>query len=85
VLPDSVLEELSQADAILLGAVGAAPGSKQIPSGLLERGLLLKIRFAFDQGINLRPSRRYPGVWSPLREEVLAQGDSDFVVVREGT
>ncbi|MDR0837834.1 MAG: 3-isopropylmalate dehydrogenase [Propionibacteriaceae bacterium] len=85
VLPDSVLEELSQADAILLGAVGAAPGSKAIPSGLLERGLLLKIRFSFDQGINLRPSKLYPGVWSPLRPEVVDGKDIDFVVVREGT
>ena len=56
VLPDSVLEELRAVDAILLGAVGAAPGSTTIPSGLLERGLLLKLRFALDHGVNLRPS-----------------------------
>ncbi|MDR2619725.1 MAG: 3-isopropylmalate dehydrogenase [Propionibacteriaceae bacterium] len=85
VLPDTVLEELSHADAIILGAVGAAPGSKTIPSGLLERGLLLKIRFSFDQGINLRPSKLYPGVWTPLSPEVVADKDIDFVVVREGT
>ncbi|MDR0436641.1 MAG: 3-isopropylmalate dehydrogenase, partial [Propionibacteriaceae bacterium] len=85
VLPDSVLDELSRADAIILGAVGAAPGSKAIPSGLLERGLLLKIRFSFDQGINLRPSKLYPGVWTPLRPEVVDGKDIDFVVVREGT
>jgi 3-isopropylmalate dehydrogenase len=85
VLPDSVLADLGGSDAILLGAVGAAPGSKAIPSGLLERGLLLKIRFTFDQGINLRPSRLYPGVRTPLAPEVVAGKDIDFVVVREGT
>ena len=85
VLPDSVLDELASANAILLGAVGAAPGSKTIPSGLLERGLLLKLRFAFDHGINLRPSRLYRGVPTPLAPEVTGRGDIDFVVVREGT
>ena len=85
VLPDEVLTELGTKDAILLGAVGAAPGSKQIPSGLLERGLLLRIRFAFDQAVNLRPSRLYPGVRTPLSPEVVAGKDIDFVVVREGT
>ncbi|NYI06555.1 3-isopropylmalate dehydrogenase [Allostreptomyces psammosilenae] len=76
-LPDSVLEELRQADAILLGAIG----DPTVPSGVLERGLLLKLRFAFDHHVNLRPSRLYPGVASPLA----APGDIDFVVVREGT
>lgn len=85
VLPESVMEELKQADAIILGAVGAAPGSKAVPSGLLERGLLLKLRFAFDHAINLRPSKLYPGMSTPLSPEVVAQGDVDFVVVREGT
>ena len=85
VLPDSVLEELRGVDAIVLGAVGAAPGSTQIPSGLLERGLLLKLRFAFDQGINLRPSKLYPGVSTPLSQSVVDAGPIDFVVVREGT
>ena len=85
ILPDSVLEELKQVDAILLGAVGAAPGSKTIPSGLLERGLLLKLRFAFDQGINLRPSKLYPGIETPLSQKIVDQGPIDFVVVREGT
>lgn len=85
VLPDSVLRELSQVDAIVLGAVGAAPGSRQIPSGLLERGLLLKLRFAFDHGVNLRPSKLYPGVSTPLSESVVSAGPVDFVVVREGT
>ncbi|NYI72462.1 3-isopropylmalate dehydrogenase [Naumannella cuiyingiana] len=81
VLPDSVLAELDAADAILLGAVGAAPGATDVPSGLLERGLLLKIRFAFDHYVNLRPSRLYPGSVSPLADP----GDVDFVVIREGT
>ena len=75
-LPDSVLEELRGHDAILLGAVGD-PG---VPSGVLERGLLLRLRFALDHHVNLRPARLYPGVVSPLGEREI-----DFVVVREGT
>jgi 3-isopropylmalate dehydrogenase len=85
VLPDSVLAELATADAILLGAVGAAPGATDVPSGLLERGLLLKLRFAFDHFVNLRPSRLFPGSVTPLSPEVTAKGEIDFVVVREGT
>ena len=85
VLPDEVLDELKGFDAIVLGAVGAAPGSTEIPSGLLERGLLLKLRFAFDHAVNLRPSRYWPGTASPLSSEVLDKGPIDFVVVREGT
>ncbi len=85
VLPDSVLEELKQADAIVLGAVGAAPGSTEVPSGLLERGLLLRLRFELDQAINLRPSHLYPGVPSPLSDAVIGGKTIDFVVVREGT
>src|ERR687894_2292405 len=57
-LPDSVLEELRGHDAILLGAVG----DPSVPAGILERGLLLKLRFALDHYVNLRPSRLYPGV-----------------------
>lgn len=85
VLSDETLAELAGKDAIVLGAVGAAPGSTTIPSGLLERGLLLKLRFAFDQDVNLRPSILYPGVTSPLSHAVLDRGPVDFVVVREGT
>nr|WP_040162781.1 3-isopropylmalate dehydrogenase [Nigerium massiliense] len=85
VLPDSVLAEIDGMDAIVLGAVGAAPGSKAIPSGLLERGLLLKLRFAFDQYVNLRPSRLYPQATTPLSPAVTERGPIDFVVVREGT
>jgi 3-isopropylmalate dehydrogenase len=76
-LPDSVLDELRGQDVLLLGAVGD-PG---VPSGVLERGLLLRLRFELDHYVNLRPSRLFPGVASPLA------GDPsiDFVVVREGT
>ena len=81
VLPDSVLEEVRQHDAILLGAVGGKPGDPNLPPGILERGLLLKLRFELDHYVNLRPSRIYPGATSPLA----APGDVDFVVVREGT
>ncbi|WP_395294265.1 3-isopropylmalate dehydrogenase [Kitasatospora hibisci] len=76
-LPDSVLAELKTHDAILLGAIG----DPSVPSGVLERGLLLKLRFAFDHHINLRPGRLFPGVKSPLAGEP----EIDFVVVREGT
>jgi len=80
-LPDSVLAEIRGHDAILLGAVGD-PG---VPSGVLERGLLLRLRFALDQYVNLRPVRLYPGVQSPLALERVAPIGIDFVVVREGT
>ncbi|MBV2151854.1 3-isopropylmalate dehydrogenase [Kitasatospora sp. SUK 42] len=76
-LPDDVLAELKGHDAILLGAIG----DPSVPSGVLERGLLLKLRFAFDHHINLRPGRLFPGVESPLA----GQPEIDFVVVREGT
>jgi len=76
-LPDSVLDELAGHDAILLGAVG----DPSVPSGVLERGLLLRLRFSFDHYVNLRPGRLYPGVTSVLADP----GDVDFVVVREGT
>src|SRR6201998_319846 len=76
-LPDSVLAELREHDAILLGAVG----DPSVPSGVLERGLLLRLRFELDHHINLRPARLYPGVNSPLA----GKPDIDFVVVREGT
>ena len=85
VLSDATLAELATADAIMLGAVGAAPGSTDIPSGLIERGLLLKLRFSFDQAVNLRPSRLYPGVTTPLADAIVAGRTVDFVVVREGT
>ena len=77
ILPDSVLDELRAHDAILLGAIG----DPSVPSGLLERGLLLRIRFELDHHINLRPARLYPGISSPLAGDPAI----DFVVVREGT
>jgi len=78
-LPDAVLEEIRGHDAILLGAVG----DPSVPSGVLERGLLLRLRFELDQYVNLRPVRLYPGVAGPLAS---ARPESvDMVVVREGT
>ena len=71
------LDSLKEHDAILLGAIG----DPMVPSGVLERGLLLKLRFAFSHYINLRPTKLYPGVTSPLADP----GHVDFVVVREGT
>ena len=62
VLPDSVLDEIRGHDAILLGAVGGRPGDPRLPAGILERGLLLRLRFELDHYVNLRPSRIYPGV-----------------------
>jgi len=81
VLPDSVLGEIREHDAILLGAVGGKPNDPNLPPGILERGLLLKLRFELDHYVNLRPSRIFPGVVSPLADP----GEVDFVVVREGT
>jgi 3-isopropylmalate dehydrogenase len=76
-LPDSVLAELREHDAILLGAVG----DPSVPPGVLERGLLLRLRFELDHHVNLRPVKLYPGVQSPLADGSLV----DLVVVREGT
>ncbi|MDQ3616208.1 MAG: 3-isopropylmalate dehydrogenase [Actinomycetota bacterium] len=81
VLPDSVLAEIKDHDVILLGAVGGRPGDPGLPPGILERGLLLRLRFELDHYVNLRPSRIFPGATSPLAEP----GEVDFVVVREGT
>jgi 3-isopropylmalate dehydrogenase len=99
-LSEETLEKLKAHDAILFGAVGAAPGDKRIPSGLIERGMLLKLRFAFDHYVNLRPSKLWPGTAGPLRsraerspsdsgsgsnDTVSIEPEIDFVVVREGT
>ena len=83
-LPDSVLAEIEKHDAILLGAVG----DPSVPSGVLERGLLLRLRFALDHHVNLRPSRAYAGVPSPLARGLRDEDpvdDVDILVVREGT
>lgn len=77
ILPDEELEAIKRHDAILLGAIG----DPSVPSGLLERGLLLKLRFALDHYVNLRPNKNYPGVPTPLANP----GNIDFLVVREGT
>ena len=77
ILTDTDLEVIDQHDAILLGAIG----DPSVPSGVLERGLLLKLRFSLDHYVNLRPSHYYPGVPTPLAHP----GDIDFIVVREGT
>jgi 3-isopropylmalate dehydrogenase len=76
VLPDSVLDELRLVDAIVLGAVGPAIGSTEVPPGLLERGLLLRLRFELDLYINLRPFNGVPGSIAP---------GADFIVIRENT
>ena len=76
-LTNADLEALKTHDAILLGAIG----DPRVPSGILERQLLLKLRFSFDHYVNLRPTKLYPGVVSPLADP----GNVDFVVVREGT
>ena len=77
ILPEEEEDRIKKTDAILLGAVG----DPRIKAGILERGLLLKLRFDLDQYVNLRPSKLYKGVTSPLANP----GDIDFVVVREGT
>jgi 3-isopropylmalate dehydrogenase len=79
ILPSSALAELADHDAILLGAVG----DPNVPSGALERGLVLRLRFEFDQYINMRPVRLFPGVGSPLAHTAAAP--IDILVVREGT
>src|SRR5947208_7541443 len=77
VLPDSVEQELRRCDAIFLGAVG----HPDVPPGVLEKGILLKIRFAFHQYVNLRPVKLFPGVETPIRAK--GPDDIDMVVVRE--
>ena len=78
-LPDSALEELKKFDAIYLGAIG----HPDVKPGILEVGILLKIRFGLDQYINLRPVKLYPNVWTPIKDK--GPEDIDFVVVRENT
>src|SRR4051812_28882834 len=83
-LPDSALKELAAHDAILFGAVGVDPrGSAQIPQGILETEILLRMRFELDQFVNLRPTRLLPGVPTPLAKA--KPEDIDMVIVRENT
>jgi 3-isopropylmalate dehydrogenase len=79
ILPQGALEELKQFHAIYLGAIG----HPDVKPGILEKGILLALRFALDQYINLRPVKLYPGVWTPLKDK--GPADIDFVVVRENT
>jgi 3-isopropylmalate dehydrogenase len=79
VLPEGGVEELGNFDAVLLGAIG----HPEVAPGILERGLLLELRFKFDQYINLRPVKLFPGVETPLAGK--GPEDIDFVVVRENT
>ena len=81
ILSDETLSQLAGHDAILLGAVGGDPRDPKLAGGIIERGLLLKLRFAFDHYVNLRPTKLLPGLTSPLAHP----GEIDFVVVREGT
>jgi 3-isopropylmalate dehydrogenase len=81
ILSDETLEKLASHDAIVLGAVGGDPRDPRLAGGIIERGLLLKLRFAFDHYVNLRPTVLFPGLSSPLANP----GEIDFVVVREGT
>ncbi|MGV8884334.1 MAG: 3-isopropylmalate dehydrogenase [Microbacteriaceae bacterium] len=81
ILSDDDIAALAVHDAILLGAVGGDPRDERLRGGIIERGLLLKLRFALDHFVNLRPTVIFPGVTSPLAEP----GNVDFVVVREGT
>ncbi|PPG41453.1 3-isopropylmalate dehydrogenase [Pseudoclavibacter sp. RFBA6] len=81
IISDAELHALAQHDGILLGAVGGDPADERLAGGIIERGLLLKLRFAFDHYINLRPGAISPGVKTPLSDP----GEVDFVVVREGT
>ncbi len=77
ILPESVLKEIRTVDAIYLGAVG----HPDVKPGILEQGLLLKLRFSLEQYINLRPVKLYPGVWTPVKDK--GPDEIDFVVVRE--
>jgi 3-isopropylmalate dehydrogenase len=79
ILPDKILESLSKTDAIYLGAIG----HPDVKPGILEKGILLKLRFYFDQYINLRPVKLYEGVETPIKGK--GPKDIDFVVVRENT
>ncbi|MEP6844340.1 MAG: 3-isopropylmalate dehydrogenase [Pseudolysinimonas sp.] len=81
ILSDADLAALAKHEVMLLGAVGGDPRDPKLAGGIIERGLLLRLRFAFDHYVNLRPTKLLPGVVSPLS----APGDVDFVVVREGT
>ncbi|UCH12152.1 MAG: 3-isopropylmalate dehydrogenase [Candidatus Omnitrophota bacterium] len=77
VMPEGAIDELKKFNAIYLGAIG----HPKVKPGILERGILLKLRFDLEQYINLRPVKLYPGVWTPLKDKT--PEDIDFIVVRE--
>ncbi len=79
ILPDNILKSLANSNAIYLGAIG----HPEVKPGILEKGILLNLRFYFDQYINLRPIKLYEGVETPLKDK--GPSDIDFVVVRENT
>ncbi|MDT8297934.1 MAG: isocitrate/isopropylmalate family dehydrogenase, partial [Spirochaetaceae bacterium] len=79
ILPDTVVDELRQFDSIYLGAIG----HPDVKPGILEKGILLRLRFELDQYINLRPVKLYPGVDSPLKDK--GPEHVDYVVVRENS
>jgi 3-isopropylmalate dehydrogenase len=79
VLPDSAIDELRKHDAIFLGAIG----HPDVKPGILEKGILLRVRFELDQYINLRPVKLYPNVWTPIKDK--GPEDIDFVVIRENS
>ena len=79
ILPDSAVDELRTVDAIYLGAIG----HPDVAPGILEKGLLLRLRFELDQYINLRPVRLYPGVETPLKDK--GPAEIDYTVVRENS
>jgi 3-isopropylmalate dehydrogenase len=81
ILTDEILAALATHDAILFGAIGGDPRDERLAGGIIERGLLLKLRFAFDHYVNYRPTTLFPGVESPLADP----GSVDFVIIREGT
>ena len=81
ILSDETLSAIAKHDAILFGAVGGDPRDERLAGGIIERGLLLKLRFAFEHYVNFRPTTLFPGASSPLQDP----GKVDFVIVREGT